>query len=141
VTLTRRAEIWWYDFQFGNQRIRESTLTQFLPAIKGVKVSVASEARARALRSSEIYVNDGTETKLEFKWDGVQSLAAIALMRHASQKGAGSKHVIVAVEEPESHLHPSAIHGLKSVLQELAKEQQIVITSHPPIRRSIEYRR
>jgi putative ATP-dependent endonuclease of OLD family len=111
----------------------QSTLTQFLPAIKGVKVSVSSEARARALRRSEIYVNDGTETKLEFKGDGVQSLAAIALMRHASQRGAGSKHVIVAVEEPESHLHPSAIHGLKSVLQDLAKEQQIVITSHCPL--------
>ncbi len=111
----------------------QSTLIQFLPAIKGVKVSVASEARASALRSSEIYVNDGTETKLEFKGDGVQSLAAIALMRHASQRGAGSKHVIVAVEEPESHLHPSAIHGLKSVLQDLAKEQQIVITSHCPL--------
>jgi hypothetical protein len=111
----------------------QSTLIQFLPAIKGVKVSVASEARASALRSSEIYVNDGTETKLEFKGDGVQSLAAIALMRHASQRGAGSKHVIVAVEEPESHLHPSAIHGLKTVLQELAKEQQIVITTHCPL--------
>jgi len=111
----------------------QSTLIKFLPAIKRVKVSVASEARASALRSSEIYINDGTETKLEFKGDGVQSLAAIALMRHAAQRGAGSKHVIVAVEEPESHLHPSAIHGLRSVLQELAKEQQIVITTHCPL--------
>jgi hypothetical protein len=25
VTLVKRGEIWWYDFQFGNQRIREST--------------------------------------------------------------------------------------------------------------------
>ena len=25
MTLVKRGEIWWYDFQFGNQRIREST--------------------------------------------------------------------------------------------------------------------
>jgi putative ATP-dependent endonuclease of the OLD family len=104
-----------------------------LPAIRDVKVLVASEARARALRRAEIYVNDGTLTELKFKGDGVQSLAAIALMRHTSERSASGKHVIVAVEEPESHLHPAAIHGLRSVMRDLAQQQQIVITTHCPL--------
>jgi energy-coupling factor transporter ATP-binding protein EcfA2 len=99
-------------------------LQQFLPAIKDVKVRIASEARIEALRRSEIIVDDGTPTPLTYKGDGVQSLAALALMRHSSQTASKGKHLILALEEPESHLHPSAIQGLKRVLQELARTQQ-----------------
>jgi hypothetical protein len=112
----------------------KSTLVQFLPAIKDVKVRISSEERTRALRmSSEIIINDGTPTPLKHKGDGVQSLAAIALMRHAGAMQSSAKNAIVALEEPESHLHPSAIHELKRVLQDLAKKQQVVITTHCPL--------
>jgi putative ATP-dependent endonuclease of OLD family len=63
----------------------------------------------------------------------VQSLAAIALMRHASESTKTSKNFIVAIEEPESHLHPSAMHVLKGVLQELSQKHQVVITTHSPL--------
>jgi predicted ATP-dependent endonuclease of OLD family len=87
-----------------------------------------------ALRSaSEIIIDDGSATPLKSKGDGVQSLAALALVRHASESTASQKNVILALEEPESHLHPSAIHGLKAVLQELAEKQQIVLTTHCPL--------
>ena len=108
-------------------------LRQFLPAIKDVKVRIASEARIEALRRSEIIVDDGTPTPLTYKGDGVQSLAALALMRHSSETASKGKHLILALEEPESHLHPSAIHGLKRVLQDLASTQQLVLTTHCPL--------
>ena len=111
----------------------KDTLAQFLPAIKDVKVTIASEARMRALRRSEIVVDDGTPTPLAYKGDGVQSLAALALMRHSSETASKGKHLVLALEEPESHLHPSAIHGLKGVLNELASTQQIVLTTHCPL--------
>lgn len=112
----------------------KSTLVQFLPAIKDVKVRIAAEERTRALRmSSEIVINDGSPTPLKHKGDGVQSLAAIALLRHAAAMQSGAKYTVIALEEPESHLHPSAIHELKAVLQDLAKTQQIVITTHCPL--------
>ena len=111
----------------------KATLLQFLPGIRDVQVRITAQARTEALRrASEIIVDDGTPTLLAHKGDGVQSLAALALMRHASQEGAG-KQVIVAVEEPESHLHPSAIHGLRSVLSQIATQQQVVITTHCPL--------
>jgi putative ATP-dependent endonuclease of OLD family len=112
----------------------KNTLVQFLPAIKHVKVQIASEQRNRALRtSSEIVIDDGTATPLKHKGDGVQSLAAIALMRHAASVQSTGKNTIVALEEPESHLHPNAIHELRGVLQDLAKTQQIVVTTHCPL--------
>ncbi len=112
----------------------KGTLVQFLPAIKDVKVRIASEERIRALRtSSEIVIDDGTPTPLKHKGDGVQSLAAIALMRHAAAVQSSAKYTVIALEEPESHLHPNAIHELRAVLQELAKNQQIVITTHCPL--------
>jgi predicted ATP-dependent endonuclease of OLD family len=40
---------------------------------------------------------------------------------------------ILAIEEPESHLHPSAIHQLKAVLSEMAQKSQVIMTTHCPL--------
>jgi putative ATP-dependent endonuclease of OLD family len=60
-------------------------------------------------------------------------LAALALMRHASEIGGKGKSFVIAIEEPESHLHPSAIHVLRKVINELAQKYQVVITTHSPL--------
>ena len=110
------------------------TLVGFLPAIKDVQFEIATARRFEALRrSAKMIVNDGTPTELEYKGDGVQSLAAIALMRHASETGSTGKNFVIAVEEPESHLHPSAMHALRKVFHELAQKYQVVITTHSPL--------
>jgi hypothetical protein len=115
-----------------SNRIR-STLAQFLPAVRTVRLQIRSEARSRGLRSCDIFVDDGTPTLLRNKGDGVQSLAALGLMRHASESGLRGRHLIVAIEEPESHLHPRAIHELREVIHELGKQHQVVITTHCPL--------
>jgi putative ATP-dependent endonuclease of OLD family len=82
----------------------QDTLVKFLPAISDVRVQVAAEERYRALRRScEIVIDDGTPTLLKYKGDGVQSLAALGIMRHASERGARGKNLVIAIEEPESH--------------------------------------
>ncbi|MHC4183866.1 MAG: ATP-dependent nuclease, partial [Planctomycetota bacterium] len=111
----------------------KETLTVFLPAVRDVDVRVSEEKRYRALRSCDIIVDDGTPTLLQHKGDGVQSLSALSLMRHVSERGARGKHLILAIEEPESHLHPHAIHQLKSVLNEMKGNHQIIMTSHNPL--------
>lgn len=78
-------------------------------------------------------VDDGTPTPLARKEDGVQSLAALSLMRHSSESGALGRQLILAIEEPESHLHPSAIHQLRSVLAEIAGKHQVIMTTHCPL--------
>ena len=112
----------------------KETLVKFLPAIEEVKFEVTRESRSLALRqSATMIINDGTPTSLKYKGDGVQSLAALALMRHSSESAAIGMNFIIAVEEPESHLHPHAMHGLKSVLEALAERNQVVITTHSPV--------
>lgn len=117
-------------------RISESiqiTLKEFLPTVKGVKVTISDERRHQALRRScEITIDDGTPTLLQHKGDGVQSLAALSLMRHASERSARGRHVILAIEEPESHLHPRAIHQLKQVISEISSRNQVILTTHCP---------
>ncbi|HWB33392.1 MAG TPA: AAA family ATPase [Acidobacteriaceae bacterium] len=111
----------------------KSTLITFLPAVRDVKVRIAREARTEALRSSEIIIDDGIPTHLKYKGDGVQSLVALALMGTYQETSDSSVHTIVAIEEPESHLHPSAIHSLRGVLADIATRQQIVLTTHCPL--------
>jgi predicted ATP-dependent endonuclease of OLD family len=54
-------------------------------------------------------------------------------MRHASDKGVSGRQAVIAVEEPESHLHPKAIHELREVLNEMSDSHQIVLTTHNPL--------
>ena len=110
------------------------TLQEFLPNVKNVVVEISEDARYRALRrSSEIVIDDGTATPLDKKGDGVQSLAALSLMKYASHSSSSSRQLVLAIEEPESHLHPRAIHQLCGVLDELSTQHQVILTTHCPL--------
>lgn len=107
------------------------TLKKFLPDVKSVSVDVPDRMRYRSLRRDcEIVVDDGTATSLERKGDGIKSLAAISLLYGAETT---KDATIMALEEPESHLHPGAIHRLRTVLSELSTKSQIVMTTHNPL--------
>ena len=112
----------------------QKTLSQFLHDVKSVAIQIPEDARFRAMhRSCEIVVDDGTPTLLKYKGDGAQSLAALGIIRHASESGARGRHLVIAIEEPESHLHPNAIHELKRVIDELSEKHQVLLTTHNPL--------
>lgn len=109
----------------------QKSLTQFLPGIKGVKVRVPPSARRVALRSQcQVEIDDGSMTLLEYKGDGVKSLAALGLLK---DKGIFNGASVVAIEEPESHLHPGAMHSLREVIETLTANNQVVLTTHCPL--------
>ncbi len=110
------------------------TLNDFLPNISDVDVKISRERRSRALREScDVIINDGVPTLLENKGDGVKSLVVMGLMRHASEQSAVKKNLILAIEEPESHLHPTAIHRLRRVIMEFSGKRQVIISTHCPL--------
>ena len=113
----------------------QSTVANFLPNVKSVELLTRREARYRSLRRDvEIIIDDGSLTRLDRKGDGVQSLVALALMRYASEQGSEERcSTIIAIEEPESHLHPRAVHELRAVIEKLAEKNQVVLTSHSPL--------
>jgi predicted ATPase len=112
----------------------KGTVASFLPSVQSVALSSTRDARYRALRQTvKIEIDDGNNTTLERKGDGVKSLVALALMRYASEKASATETTIVAIEEPEAHLHPQAIHELREVILSLSQKNQIVLTSHSPL--------
>ena len=112
----------------------KTTVSSFLPSVRKVEFSIRRLERNRAIsRSTSIEIDDGNITLLERKGDGVKSLVALALMRHASEKASTYESTIIAIEEPEAHLHPKAIHELRSVISGLSEKNQVVLTSHSPL--------
>ena len=88
-------------------------------------------ARRMALRSQcRVEIDDGTRTLLEYKGDGVKSLAALSLLKDKNKSVGAS---IIAIEEPESHLHPGAMHSLRDVIETLSRDNQVVLTTHCPL--------
>ncbi len=106
-------------------------MRDLLPEVRSVTID---QERDRTMAGGlEIVVDDGTATDLSLKGDGVQSLAALAMMQHHSRENAKAREFILAVEEPEAHLHPKAIHALRDTLRETSEEQQVVVTTHSPL--------
>jgi len=102
-----------------------------LPSITNVSVTIPDDSRRSSFRNEfEIIIDDGTPTSLFYKGDGVKSLAALGLLKN---RGSSVGASIIAIEEPESHLHPAAIHQLNEVIMTLGENNQVVLTTHNPL--------
>ncbi len=112
-----------------SQKIKKS-LIGFIPTIKNVQLHIAEESRVRALRRDvEVIIDDGTPTKIEYKGDGIKSLVSMGIL---TDRYNTSESSIIAIDEPESHLHPGAISELNKVIRNLKKGSQVIITTHNP---------
>lgn len=112
----------------------KKSLQDFVPQVKDIKIDVYSEIdNSPFLRRSNIRIDDGTLTDIHYKGDGIQSLTAISLINQATNKRNFNKNIVLMIEEPEAHLHPTAVHQLKSILINLSKKQQVIISTHSPL--------
>ncbi len=109
------------------------SVSGFLPDIKSIEVNTQERIRNILRSPCKITVDDGTKTDLDLKGDGVKSLLAISIIQHVTQQKALNKNIILAIEEPESHLHPNAIHRFRKVLEDISKNNQVIITTHSPL--------
>ncbi|MXX80820.1 MAG: ATP-binding protein, partial [Chloroflexi bacterium] len=105
-----------------------------MPNVRQVSIALRDDRPRRVpLHAIEMVVDDGQPTPLEMKGDGVQSLAAVALLRRSAMDRSRASSFVLAVEEPEAHLHPLAIRELRQVLSQIAEDQQVVVTTHSPL--------
>lgn len=112
------------------------SLSEFLPKVKSVSIDrrVVPSRAPHHTGALDLTIDDGEKTYLSAKGDGVQSLAAIAVAkRAAANRGSEGAHLLLAIEEPETHLHPAAIRRLRGVLREMSRDQQILLTTHSPL--------
>ncbi len=111
------------------ESVLQETLTRFIPGTESVQLEARSFSRTSGLE--DIFIDDGVLTPITAKGDGIQSLVALALtMEWTRSTNHPDRQLIIAVEEPESHLHPGAVHELRQVLQTIAESQQVIVTTH-----------
>lgn len=108
-----------------NEKISE-IVKVFLPDLVRTEIEL-NDSQRKIRRSFDFYVDDGTRTNLTYKGDGIKSLITLALLNSSSRKNVSR---IIAIEEPESHLHPEAIHQINSVIQQISETSQVIITTH-----------
>ena len=111
-------------------RLKES-LETFVPSVRNVALQIR-EGRADALRSVTIGIDDGQMTSLSSKGDGIISLVGMALLSKLDTLAQSDVSLVLVIEEPESHLHPRAINAIRSTLDALASNIQVIITTHSP---------
>lgn len=107
-------------------------LRSFLPQIKRINLNISSNYRRVNYLSKKminIEIDDGVLTNLSNKGDGVKSLATIAMLSQISS----SKDRLIIVDEPENHLHPDAVRYINGVLCNLAKKNQVLVSTHNSI--------
>lgn len=111
----------------------KESIKSFIPDVQSIKINNRENVGRLINSSCKIYIDDGAETDLQLKGDGVISLTAISLLQHFGKQGSLDKGLILLLEEPESHLHPKAIHYLKKVLYDISNTNQVILTTHSPI--------
>lgn len=111
-----------------------TALKEFIPTIQAAMLSEEVDRGTGLTRGvSKLVIDDGAPTDLSQKGDGVQSIAAIALMKLAFDEKSATKGSVIAIEEPESHLHSNAIHALSKSIRQVATTQQVILTTHSPL--------
>ena len=108
-------------------------VSAFLPQVKTIKLDSREKIKRVMNETTEVYINDGANTLLELKGDGIKSLLAISIIEYITKQRATQKNMVLVIEEPESHLHPNAIHKLNSVLREISNNSQVIISTHSPL--------
>ena len=107
-------------------------LRQYLPSVRSLSFSIDDWSLERLVSVGDVEIDDGARTLLEQKGDGFKSLFSISLLQYIAKQRYG-RNLIFGIEEPEAHLHSSAIYEIKSTLRELAASFQVIVTTHSPI--------
>lgn len=107
-------------------------LQEFLPQLTDVEIKSRGRRLVwRGFRNDvDVILNDGTPTSILYKGDGIKSLVSLAILKESKNEIGAS---IIAIEEPESHLHPEAIHSLVNVINGISENHQVIITTHNPL--------
>ena len=107
-------------------------LKVFLPSLQNVSIIkkqyYTNTSHSRNL--IDVIIDDGIATSISNKGDGIKSLVTLAILKERKDSSGAS---IIAIEEPESHLHSGAIHSLVDVIHKISENRQVIITTHNPL--------
>ncbi|MDX9691122.1 MAG: AAA family ATPase [Acholeplasmataceae bacterium] len=103
----------------------------FIPNLISTEITFDEDYKLRrSYRGLKFLINDGNLTDIDFKGEGIKSLITLALINNSHSSNISK---FIAIEEPESHLHPSAMHQISSVIQQISEKAQVIISTHNPV--------
>ncbi|WP_431813745.1 ATP-dependent nuclease [Kocuria sp. cx-455] len=108
-----------------------NSVKRYIPSMESIELQNADIERTNSIE--DLVINDGTLTSIESKGDGIKSLVTMALIQELAQEQSSGHSVILAIDEPEAHLHPASVHELQSLFQGLSTSQQVILATHNPI--------
>ncbi len=111
----------------------ESLVQDMFPEISVASLVPGVPMIAATLSSVDVRLGDpGVTTQLTEKGTGVRGAVLIAMLQYLSEQSARS--LVLAVEEPESFLHPAAQESVRDHLEQLAapRDVSLLITTHSP---------
>lgn len=124
-------------------RSLEKVLNEYLN-LWGVKARMKVDfPRGEELLKKVTYIalDDGIETRVNDKGDGVKRNLLLALIRivaegsYENMKGgkiSGHRSSIFAIEEPELYLHPHMCRAMYDALTQISSENQVILCTHSP---------
>lgn len=107
------------------------SVQRYIPSVESIDLQNADIERSNSIE--DLFVHDGTVTSIESKGDGIKSLITMALIQELAQERSRGHSFVLAVDEPEAHLHPASVHELQSLFQGLSAAQQVILATHNPI--------
>lgn len=75
---------------------------------------------------------NNNEIQFSKKGDGTKRRTTMALLRHKIEKEKGAGVKLFLFDEPDTHLHVKAQYDLIEIIEEIAQDDQVIITSHSP---------
>lgn len=108
-----------------------TSVQRYLPSVTNIQVMTDDFEHSGNV--DDVLIDDGSLTSIANKGDGVKSLVTLALIQELAKEQARSHSFILLVDEPEAHLHASAVHELQILFQELSETQQVILATHNPI--------
>ncbi|MFH9365454.1 ATP-dependent nuclease [Streptomyces anulatus] len=117
-----------------------TTMKSFLPEVESARIEFSPDEFLNGIMDTlRVMVNDGVETDLRDKGHGMQSLAALSAARTPKRATSRRREAgpVLVIEEPEAHLHPKAVHGLRQVINDIAAAEgarsQVIVSTHSPL--------
>jgi putative ATP-dependent endonuclease of OLD family len=104
-----------------------------------LRIEIPPPELRTVLSTAKILANDGVESALELKGDGLRRAVVFSILRAyvklalSGTAGADNRRYLLMFEEPELFLHPDAQRILFGALQVFSRSNQVVVTTHSPL--------
>lgn len=110
----------------------KNELNDVMPEVEAVSITPHVPSLEDILSGADITVKDSADTALLNKGTGVRGALLVGLLSYLAKHSRRS--LVLAVEEPESFLHPRAQQELRDNLLELGQRSDVslLLTSHSP---------